>query len=196
MQKPAPEAARTRVFAIASSGDRPLEVAHEPGKVSPSLPARLKPLGIARQVLFLMSGKQVDRPDHRCLPGTVGSCGMQPPRASVGCAVSAVIADRPCTPNAAKVCKSAWTPAPRRNRCRQWSAHKAVLLCSSDGWFQVGRAMLRLARTTCGNRRDLAQAALPSAAARIPCSKAVGVGGQPRIVTSTGITLATWPRLA
>jgi 3-hydroxybutyrate dehydrogenase len=33
-------------------------------------------------------------------------------------------------------------------------------------------------------------------AARIPCRSAVGVGGQPGISTSTGITLATRPRLA
>jgi len=33
-------------------------------------------------------------------------------------------------------------------------------------------------------------------AASMPCSSAVGVGGQPGIATSTGITLATRPRLA
>jgi len=33
-------------------------------------------------------------------------------------------------------------------------------------------------------------------AARMPCSNAVGVGGHPGISTSTGMTLATRPRLA
>jgi hypothetical protein len=36
----------------------------------------------------------------------------------------------------------------------------------------------------------------PLMAVRIPCSRAVGVGGQPGTATSTGMTLATLPQLA
>lgn len=44
--------------------------------------------------------------------------------------------------------------------------------------------------------RSLAGFQLRPSAASIPCSKASGEGGQPRIVASTGMTLLTAPRLA
>ncbi len=60
-QKPAPKAAAACIFSVGAFGEGFVEAAHEPGKVSQSLPADLQPFCIAEQILFLgTAGEGVD----------------------------------------------------------------------------------------------------------------------------------------
>src|SRR5438034_11260611 len=71
-------------------------------------------------------------------------------------------------------------PTPERWRCRLRFQEAGLALGGSGG---------------VPSRGSTGEAALESAA-RMPCNSAVGVGGQPGIATSTGMTFATRHRLA
>ncbi len=69
-QKPAPEAARTSIFAIGASSDRFVEAAHKPGKAAQPLPTDVQSFGVSEQVLLLdLASNMVDL--------TIDSCRKQ-----------------------------------------------------------------------------------------------------------------------
>ena len=75
----------------------------------------------------------------------------------------------------------------------------ARIVAEPSGGKTRARAVTRstpAAGTGVSRRRRVGRRRGRVIAARMPCSSAVGVGGQPGIATSTGITLATRPRLA